>query len=516
MGLFKILMQLEYEVLQGSTQRKIGKVTNDTRKLDKGDVFVCIKGCHTDGHGLIDEAILRGAKVIVVEDGNDLFYRQYGLLMQGIPAAVTVLRVRDTRHALAVMSAAYYGYPAERMKVIGITGTKGKSTVAWMLYQTLRLAGRKAGLIGTILIDTGKSIYQNANTTPESEDIQRYLHEMVEAGCEFVVMEVSSQGLKFNRVDGIAFDVGVFTNLEPDHIGKNEHADFEEYLQCKKRLFERCQIGVGNLDDPCYDRMFQHTTYPKLTYSTHHKSADFYGEQIRPLVYEDGYGVGFACKRPFDGEDEIELSVPGMFQVSNILAALAVLWYFQIPYWKFLKEIERIHIPGRVEQIKGIKDSILYIDYAHNAMSLRSVLQTLQQYQPKRIVLVFGCGGNRSRQRRFSMGEVAGAYADEIIITTDNPRFESPKSIVKDIEKGIRKTAGSYQVILDRKEAVAYAVSHRQQGDVILIAGKGHETYQEIKGVRYELDDRKLVSEAVRAEELAKSEKADIIDNDRK
>lgn len=500
MELFRILLHLEYEVLQGSTQRKIGKVTNDTRKLEKGDAFVCIKGCHTDGHGLVGEAIRRGAEVIVVESGNGLFHQLHGEMLRRIPSHITVLEVLDTRHALAIMSAAYHGYPAERLKVIGITGTKGKSTVAWMLYQTLRLAGRKAGLIGTILVDTGKCIYHNANTTPESEELQSYLHEMVEAGCEFVVMEVSSQGLKFSRADGIVFEVGVFTNLEPDHIGKNEHADFEEYLQCKKRLFERCQVGVGNLDDPHYDRMFWHTAYPKLTYSIKHKDADFCGEQIMPVTRKDGYGVGFFCREPDGRKRRIELSIPGMFQVSNVLAVLAVLWYFQIPYWEFLKEIERMHIPGRMEQIHGIKDSILYIDYAHNGMSLRSVLKTLRQYGPKRLVLVFGCGGNRSKQRRFAMGEVAGEYADEVILTTDNPRFESPQSIVKDIEKGIRKTKGSYRVILDRKEAVTYAVRHRQKGDVILIAGKGHETYQEIQGIRFELDDRELVKEALRQE----------------
>lgn len=500
MELFKILLPLEYEVLQGSTQRKIGKVTNDTRKLEKGDVFVCIKGCHTDGHGLIGEAIQCGAEVIVVEAGNVLFYQLYGEALRRIAPLITVLQVTDTRHALAVMSAAYHGYPAERMKVIGITGTKGKSTVAWMLCQMLRLAGRKAGLIGTIQVDTGKSIYQNVNTTPESEEIQSYLHEMVEAGCEFVVMEVSSQGLKFNRVDGISFDVGVFTNLEPDHIGKNEHADFEEYLQCKKRLFERCQVGVGNLDDPNYSRMFQHITYPKITYSTQCREAYFCGEQIMPVAWQDGYGVHFFCREPGGRKYKIELSIPGIFHVSNVLAVIAVLWYFQIPYWELLKEIGRIHIPGRMEQICEIKDSVLYIDYAHNGTSLRNVLETLRQYEPKRLVLVFGCGGNRSRQRRFLMGEVAGEYADEVIITTDNPRFESPQSIVKDIEKGIRKAKGSYRVILDRKEAVAYVIRHRQPGDVILLAGKGHETYQEIKGVRYELDDRDLVKEALRLE----------------
>lgn len=490
MELFKLLLHLEHDVIQGSTRREIGKVTNDTRKIEAKDVFVCIKGCRRDGHDLVNEAIEKGVAALVIERN----------IYVSIPPDITIIQVPDTRYALSILTAAYYGYPAEKLRMIGITGTKGKSTVACMIHQILNYTGRKAGLIGTIRVDTGKQIYKNQNTTPDSEVLQYYLNEMVEAGCEFAVMEVSSQGLKLDRVAGIAFEIGVFTNLEEDHIGPNEHADFEEYLICKKKLFERCRIGIGNVDDPYYSRMFANTAYRKITYGIEGMEADYLAKAIETTSCNQVYGIRFICientRTQNKNIQQINLKIPGEFNVYNSLAVIAVLRYFDIPFQQIADGMEGVKIPGRLEEAGGLKDCKLYIDYAHNAMSLRTVLLTIRKYEPKRIVLVFGCGGNRARERRFSMGRVAGEYADFVIITTDNPRYESPDSIIKDIEKGLKKTKGNYKIISDRKEAVRYAVEHRQPGDVILIAGKGHETYQEIKGVRYELDDRQLVKEA--------------------
>lgn len=483
MQLFRLLNTLEHEVLQGTTRREIRKVTNDSRKVEAEDVFVCVRGYRSDGHDKIPEAIEKGAGTIIVENS---FYMNCG-------QDITVVAVPDTRYALAILSAVQYGYPSEKIKIIGITGTKGKSTVACMLHQILNYTGHKTGLIGTIQVDTGKQIYKTPNTTPESLELQRYLREMVDAGCEYAVMEVSSQGLKLQRAAGIVFEVGIFTNMGRDHIGPTEHLDFNEYLSCKKELFNRCKIGIGNIDDPYYEDMFADTAYKKITYSIKSPKADYFADHIHMGRYDSTYGSTYMCKEN-GREYKIDLLIPGEFNIYNSLAVIAALRYLGIKQGQIIEGMKNVNIPGRMEKIN---DCMLYIDYAHNGMSLKSVLITLRVYRPGRIIVIFGCGGNRAKERRYEMGETAGKYADFTIITTDNPRYESPEHIIKDIEKGMKKTKGSYKIIPDRQEAIYYAIQNQQPGDVILIAGKGHEVYQEIKGVRYEMDDRRLVREAL-------------------
>ena len=487
MELFRLLMYLEHEVLQGTTRREIGKVTNDSRKAEEKDVFVCIKGYQMDGHDKIPEAIENGVSTLVVE-------KNLHLLMAQIPKDVTVIRVADTRYALAIMAAAFYEYPAEKLKIIGVTGTKGKSTVAWMIHQILRTNGYKAGLIGTIQVDTGENIYKTTNTTPESLDLQMYFREMVDAGCEYAVMEVSSQGLKLHRSAGISFEMGVFTNLGVDHIGPEEHQSFEEYLSCKKQMFQRCRLGIGNIDDPYYSEMFEQTAYKKISYGIENAKADYDATGYSVSRHEDCLGSDFYLNdngRVY----KISLPLPGKFNVYNALAVIAVLRQIGLSYEQIALGMKGISIPGRSERIKGIKSCMLYIDYAHNGMSLKNILETLRAYGPKRLIVIFGCGGNRSKERRFEMGKIAGLYADLTIITTDNPRFESPEKIIKDIEKGMKKSKGAYCVIPDRKEAIRYALESRVEGDLIVIAGKGHESYQEVKGIRYEMDDRMLIAQ---------------------
>ncbi len=509
MKLSQLLRQVTYQVVKGTKDREIQGLKCDSRLVEKGDVFVCIKGYETDGHRFLTEALKRGAAAVIVQESCPKCREQKRCFGCCVPAkGVTVVSVSDTRYALAVMAAAYYGYPARELQIIGITGTKGKTTTAYMIREGLRAAGRQAGLIGTVEIDTGKRVLGCSNTTPESLQIQEYLREMVDNGCDSAVMEVSSQALKLHRTAGIFFKVGVFTNLGRDHIGPGEHADMEEYLQCKRRLFFQCEIAVGNADDPCLARIWRGAPCRKVTYGTvqngwknQSQRSTFVQSDVRrlnyrawDLKYTDMENIlGVTCRVAGCIVGELKLGMPGVFNISNGLAATAVLKVLEIPEARIFPAIEKVRVPGRMEAVPAPVDCRILVDYAHNAMSLKQSLQTLRDYHPARLVVIFGCGGNRSKERRFTMGEVAGRYADFTIITTDNPRFEQPEAIMMDIECGIKRTKGGYVMIEDRQEAIRYALRTREPGDIILIAGKGHETYQEIQGIRYSMDDRELV-----------------------
>lgn len=509
MKLSQLLSQVTYQVVKGTKDREIQKLRCDSRLVEKGDVFVCIRGYETDGHRFLSEALNRGAVAVIVQESCPKCRGQKSCFGCCVPAEeITVIRVADTRYALAVMAAAYYGYPARELRIIGITGTKGKTTTAYMIREGLLAAGHRAGLIGTVEIDTGGRVFACSNTTPESLQIQEYLREMADNGCDSAVMEVSSQALKLHRTAGIFFTVGVFTNLGRDHIGPGEHADLEEYLKCKRRLFFQCGTAVGNGDDKCLARMWRGTPCRKIIYGTvreekahrNQGSALLWRDMRRPdfvaseMVYTDaGNVLGVSCRVEGCITGELKLGMPGEFNISNGLAAAAVLKVLRVPETGILPALEKVRVPGRMEAAPSPKGCRILIDYAHNAMSLRQSLQMLRDYCPARLVVIFGCGGNRSRERRFTMGETAGLCADFTIITTDNPRFEQPEAIMKDIECGIKRTQGRYVMIEDRQEAIRYAVRMREPGDVILVAGKGHETYQEVQGIRYPMDDRELV-----------------------
>ena len=411
-----------------------------------------------------------------------------------VPEDVTVILVKDTRYALALMSAAYFGYPADKMKIIGITGTKGKTTTTYMIKSILDGVGHKVGLIGTIEAIIGEKHIPAANTTPESYTIHKYFAEMVEAGCDCVVMEVSSQGLMLHRTAGIPFEIGIFTNLGKDHIGPNEHKDFEDYKRCKGLLFRQCRLGIANVDDKYFKDVFRNATCRVETFGFS-ENADLRAENVK-LVSRPGYlGVAYHVSGLMDFD--VEIDIPGKFSVYNSLTAIAVCRHFQVPAEKIKEVLKQAKVKGRIEMIKVSDEFTLMIDYAHNAMSLESLLTTLKEYNPKRLVCLFGCGGNRSRDRRYEMGEVSGRLADLTIITSDNPRFEEPQDIIDDIKIGIGRTDGKYVEICDRKEAIKYAIANGQPGDVIVLAGKGHEDYQEIRGVKHPMDERVLIAEVL-------------------
>ena len=482
MRLDKLLERLDYKVLQGTDQTEITTLINDSRKAEKGSVFVCISGAVSDGHSYAADVAAKGAAALVVEHEVD------------IPADVTVILVKDTRYALALMSAAYFGYPAEKMKIIGITGTKGKTTTTYMIKSILDGVGHKVGLIGTIEAIIGEKHIPAANTTPESYTIHKYFAEMAEAGCDCVVMEVSSQGLMLHRTAGIPFEIGIFTNLGKDHIGPNEHKDFEDYKRCKGLLFRQCRLGIANVDDKYFKDVFRNATCRVETFGFS-ENADLRAENVK-LVSRPGYlGVAYHVSGLMDFD--VEIDIPGNFSVYNSLTAIAVCRHFQVPAEKIKEVLKQAKVKGRIEMIKVSDEFTLMIDYAHNAMSLESLLTTLKEYNPKRLVCLFGCGGNRSRDRRYEMGEVSGRLADLTIITSDNPRFEEPQDIIDDIKIGIGRTDGKYVEICDRKEAIKYAIANGQPGDVIVLAGKGHEDYQEIRGVKHPMDERVLIAEVL-------------------
>ncbi len=485
--LSNLLEKLDYEVIQGNVDKDITTLVYDSRKVEEGSLFVCIKGAVADGHTFAKEVVEKGATVLVVEEDVD------------VSDEVTVIKVADTRVALAYLSAAYFDYPADTLKVIGITGTKGKTTTTYMVKSILEHAGYKVGLIGTIEAIIGDTVIPAANTTPESYVVQEYFRKMLEEGCEYAVMEVSSQGLMLHRVDGFTFDIGIFTNIEPDHIGPNEHASFEEYMECKSLLFQKCRLGIVNADDKHVEQILKNHTCEVERFGFS-EEADIRATNVK-LVHRPGYlGVSYDVDGLVKGP--IEIDVPGRFSVYNSLTAIAICHHFRVTLDDMKDALKVAKVKGRIEMIPVSDDFTLMIDYAHNAMSLESLLSTLKEYNPKRLVCLFGCGGNRSKLRRFEMGEVSGKLADLTIITSDNPRFEEPQAIIDDIKIGIGKTDGKYVEIIDRKEAIKYAIANGQEGDIIVLAGKGHEDYQEIKGKKYPMDERILIAEVL--EELSR------------
>ncbi len=473
---------LEYECLQGNVDAAVTEVSCDSRTVGRGALFICIPGAKFDGHDFAVQAVERGAAALVVS----------GPVKEAAAEEAVQILVKDTRYAMAFISAAWYGHPARRLKTIGITGTKGKTTTAYMVRSILENAGFRTGLVGTIEIIIGDRSVPAGNTTPESCVLQEIFSEMVQAGTEIVVMEVSSQALMQHRTQGFLFDYGVFTNLEPDHIGPGEHASFEEYAACKGLLFRQCAVGIVNGDDACLEAVTAGHTCRLETFGMG-EDCMLRGERPKPAAASGALGTGFHVSGEMDFDAWVPF--PGRFSVYNALCAIAVCRHFQADIGAIRRGLEETRVKGRIERVPVSDRFTLLIDYAHNAMALESLLTTLREYHPRRLICLFGCGGNRSRQRRYEMGEASGRLADLTIITSDNPRMEDPAAIMADIHRGISGTRGAYVEIQDRREAVAYAISQAQEGDIIVLAGKGHEDYQEIRGRKYPMDERVIIRE---------------------
>ena len=480
MKLQELFKELPFTLIQGSLLTEVTDLAYDSRRVKPGMAFVCLRGAQVDGHTFAPQVVEAGAVALVVEEPV------------AVPESVTVIQVPDTRYALAFLSAAYFGHPAGKLKTIGITGTKGKTTTTYMVKSILENAGHKVGLIGTIEVIIGQEHIPAANTTPESYLVQEYFARMVEAGCDAVVMEVSSQALMLHRTQGFVFDFGIFTNIEPDHIGPGEHRDFDHYLSCKRMLLSQCRVGIVNRDDEHFAQVVEGHTCQLETYGFS-PEADLRAEDWH-LTKGKGYlGVAYHVSGLLDLP--VEVDVPGKFSIYNSLTAIAICRHFGVSQEDIVKALKGVKAKGRVELVKVSDDFTLMIDYAHNAMALESLLTTLREYHPHRLVCLFGCGGNRSKLRRYEMGEVSGKLADLSIITSDNPRFEDPLAIIEDIKIGMAKTDGSFVVIPDRREAIAYAIHHGEPGDIVVLAGKGHEDYQEICGKKYPMDERVIIAD---------------------
>lgn len=480
MKLNQIFKGIKYELIKGTVDEEIIDIAYDSRKVGNGTLFLANFGIKEDNSKYIPNAIKNGAKVIVISQNID------------IDDNVTIIKVPNTRDILSKISLNFFNYPQNKLTTIAITGTKGKTTVSFMLKRILEYAGYKCGLIGTTGIYIDDIKYPADNTTPESYDTLKYLNEMVEKRIDYAIMEVSSQALKYHRTDGIIYDYGIFTNLTKDHIGEYEHDSMEDYIQSKAKLFTKCRHGILNIDDKYFYDIIKNGNATINTYG-YDKNADLRAIKIDLLREKEFIGIELTT----DGviKDKFKISVPGKFSSYNAMAAIITCQMLGIDVKYMKAAFSNFAVIGRIEQINVSDNFTLLIDYAHNGASTESILSTIREYDPGRIVTIFGCGGNRSKERRYEMGEIAGKYSDLCIITEDNNRYESFDNIAKDILIGMHKTNCNYIIIPNRKEAIKYAIKNGQKGDIIMLLGKGHEDYIEIKGIRYPFDERIIIKE---------------------
>ena len=480
MKLNELFKDIKYTLVKGSMEIEINDIVYDSRKVKDGILFMAIVGAELDGHDYIADAIKNGARVILVSKDVE------------IKEDVTVVKVADTRKILAKLAMRLFKYPQSKLKTIAITGTKGKTTTSFMIKRILEEAGYKCALIGTMGVYIGDKVYPAKNTTPESYETIKYMNEMVKKKMDFMVMEVSSQALKYDRVNDIIFDYGIFTNLTQDHIGPNEHDSMEDYINSKAKLFNQCNYGIFNIDDAHFYDMVGGGDASINTYG-YDERADLRAKNIK-LLREKGF-IGIELSTDGVVKDTFKISSPGKFTSYNAMAAILTCHLIGIDDKYIKKALSDFHVKGRVEPVHVSDDFTLLIDYAHNGASTESILSTIRDYNPGRIVTIFGCGGNRSKDRRYEMGEMAGKYSDYCIITEDNNRYEEFDDIAKDILIGINKTKCEYTIIPDRKDAIKYAIENGKKGDIIMLIGKGHEDYKEIKGKRYPFDERVIIKE---------------------
>lgn len=483
MKLSQLLSNCEYELLQGSLDANIKDVIYDSRKVVPGCAFVALKGYNTDGHKYIPDAVEKGAAALIVEDER-----------VGFMGGVAVVKVSDSRAALAQMSVEFFGHPADELTTVAVTGTKGKTTTVAMIRSILENAGIKTGTIGTLGIIIDDQIYKTNNTTPESYEIQQAMRKMVEEGCKAMVIEASSLGLKWHRTDGIVFDYGIFTNFSSDHIGGVEHKDMEEYLYCKSLLFKQCKVGIINIDDESAEAVIKDHTCAVETYG-YSENADLvaHGDE---LIAKPGF-IGVHFETTGVKELSVDVAIPGRFSVYNALAAIALCRHFDVRDENILGGLRCVKVKGRVEIVPVPGNYTMLIDYAHNAVSMENVLTTLREYNPRRLITMFGAGGDRPKTRRFEMGEVSGKLSDLSVVTEDNSRFEDVMDIIADIKVGLDRTDGKYVVIPNRIDAIRYCIENAEDGDIIVLAGKGHEDYQEIRGVKYHMDEREIIADII-------------------
>ncbi len=482
-----LLERIPYTMVSGSDETEVTGISRDNRRAVPGDLFICTTGARFDTHdaAVMEKLFAEGVKVFVTDKET--------VTMEG----AVIVRVKNTREAGAYIYAAWYRHPADQLLMIGITGSKGKTTTTHMLAEVLRTGGHNVGTIGTNGAIIAGKVYELSNTTPESNEVQMYLRQMVNAGCDTAVIEVSSQGMKQHRVDGFVFDYGILMNIqEGDHIGPNEHESFEDYMFCKAQLLNHSKNALIHGDDPYYERVMQYVTVPVERFGAD-PSYDFHAEAIEKTFDEKEDLPGIAFHVGGKIEDSFWINLPGAFNVWNALAAIAVAAHEQIPRCAMKQALANIHIKGRADIVYKGKFSVC-VDFAHNGASTWNHLQALREFRPKRLICVFGADGNRSKGRRYGMGEAAGKLADFSIVTSGHNRWETFEQILADTEVGLHKAEHpNYIAIKNRKEAIRYAIEHAEDGDLITIIGLGHESWQEEMGVKTPYSDTEYVQELV-------------------
>lgn len=482
MDLRRVIRGIKIEESKGNLNVEISSVTSDSRKVVKGALFVAIRGFRSDGHEYINEAIRKGASAIIIDREHK------NILLSSIP----IIKVQDTREALAKVSVNFFKNPSKELKLIGVTGTNGKTTTSYLIKSILDKAGKKTGLIGTIYYFTGGKFCPAGQTTPEAPEFQNLLRNMVNNGCEYAVSEVSSHALALKRIYGSQFTSAVFTNLTQDHL--DFHADMEEYFYSKSLLFSYLSPtgkGLINIDDPRGKELFKLNKERSFSYGVE-GDAHIRAYNIKTSVK----GVEFMVKTP-DGSMHITSSLPAMYNVYNILASIGVAYYLNISPDVITEGISSVtHVPGRFERIENDLGFYVIVDYAHTENALKLLLNAAAALTRGKIITVFGCGGDRDKGKRPKMGKTAMILSDHVIVTSDNPRSEDPMSIIKDIEKGIEEAikeksnrAREYRIIPDRRDAIEEAINIAKEGDLVIIAGKGHECYQIKENEKTYFDD---------------------------
>lgn len=483
----RLAQELPGARIVGSPEARVSGITYDSRKVRPGDLFVCIRGFVHDGHEFAAAALERGARALLVE--------------RELPLDAPQIVVEDSRRAMGIAAARLFGDPSQELRVIGVTGTNGKTTTAFLIRDLLSHAGRRTGLIGTVVQDVGDRETPASRTTPEAADIHRLMREMVDRGCRACAMEVSSHGLVLHRTAGVAFDVGVFTNLTQDHF--DFHGSIEDYLEAKLLLFRSLAPGesgvkankaaIVNGDDPVAPRVAAASRVPVLTYGIR-ESNDLWASDVQVTATGASFVARWGATRV-----PVRLALTGRFNVYNALAALAVGLVEGVDLQQAAAGIEKTVVPGRFEPVHGGQEFAVIVDYAHTPDSLENVLKTARSLAEGRVICVFGAGGDRDRTKRPRMGDVAANLADYVVITSDNPRSEDPAEICRQVAEGARQRGGApFEIVVDRREAIRRAVFMAERGDLVLIAGKGHETYQEIKGEKHHFDDREEALLAIR------------------
>ncbi|WP_096516539.1 UDP-N-acetylmuramoyl-L-alanyl-D-glutamate--2,6-diaminopimelate ligase [Clostridium perfringens] len=477
MILKSLLKGLDYEVIKGNEESKVQNIRYDNRKIEQGDAFVCVKGFKVDGHSFIGDAIKKGARVLIVQEEVS------------VQEDITIIKVKDTRKALAIMSSNYFGNPKDKLKIIGITGTNGKTTSAFIIKSILEKAGFMTGLIGTIANYIGNKKVDAVRTTPESYELHELFKNMVDAGVEYCVMEVSSHSLELDRVYGIQFEEGIFTNLTRDHL--DFHKTFENYYNAKFKLFERSNHSIINLDDPYGANIVkdieEREVKTKVSTFSIEKESDFKAFEIK------SHSNGSEFKVNLEGVEEFSINIPGEYNIYNSLGCIICAYNLNIPMDKIKEGLSEVVIPGRCELVakdKNLPYSII-IDYAHTPDGLENILSTVKAFTKNRMISVFGCGGDRDKVKRPQMGKIGCELSDIAIITSDNPRSEEPMDIINDIVKPLNYD--NFIIEVNRKEAIRKAMNMALEGDVIVIAGKGHETYQILKDETIHFDEREVV-----------------------